>query len=547
MTPEREGPVAHELPAGGWSGPARLLDCLLRFRKGDGTTSEYDPAVHGHLVEAEAPLAYEELDRYWITEGLALVVIARNTQTNQAEYLLFEPVLSDFEYELLERLFEDLRDVLILDDHDVTSDRRVVLSRSTQGLLAEYGLALTDASTFRLRYYLERNFLGWSRIDALMKDPGIEDISCDGTNIPLFLYHRKYQNIKTEIKFEEPALNSLAITLAQRSGKHVSIGSPLVDATLPGGSRLQLTFGNEVTTHGTSFTIRKFREAPFTPVELMETNTFDVDQLVYFWMAIENNKSLLFVGGTASGKTTSLNAVALFIPPLAKIVSIEDTREITLYHENWVASVTREALSEGSGTPIGMFELLKAAMRQRPEYILVGEVRGSEAQTLFQAMNTGHTTFSTMHASGVDAAIHRLGSEPLNVPRNMLQALDIISVQALTHRGHDRVRRCREIVELAGIDSLTGSLQVNTVFEYDPVADTFSYTGRSRIFDEIMEYRGWTRSRLEEELQIRRNVLLAMREQGIKDYRIVARIIQTCAIRPDRVLASLGDLGGLIR
>ncbi|NLZ29320.1 MAG: type II/IV secretion system ATPase subunit [Methanomicrobiales archaeon] len=525
----------------------RLLDRIRFFRKSIEPVGAYDPDVHGPLVEAVSPPDYEELSRYWITTGLSLAVIARNTRTNQAEYLLFEPILSDFEHKLLERLFDDLRDALILDDHDIVADRRVVLFRKMQDLLAEYGLTLDDSSAFKVRYYLERNFLGWSRIDALMRDPRIEDISCDGTRIPLFLYHRRYQNIKTNIHFDEPALNSLAITLAQRSGKHVSIGSPLVDATLPDGSRLQLTFGSEITTRGTSFTIRKFRETPFTPIELMDTKTFDVDQLVYFWMAIENNKSLLFVGGTASGKTTSLNAVALFIPPLAKIVSIEDTREIALYHENWVATVTREMVSEGFGAPIGMFDLLKAAMRQRPEYILVGEVRGSEALTLFQAMSTGHTTFSTMHAGGVDAAVHRLENAPLNVPRNMLQALDVISVQALTHRGYDRVRRCREIVELAGIDPVTGSLKVNTVYEYNPVPDTFSYSGRSRILTEIMEYRGWSRVRLDEELQIRRSVLLAMQRQDIRDYRAVARIVQVFTIDPDRVLASLDDLSRLVQ
>jgi len=544
---EREDPAVSLFSFWEHGGSARLLDRLRSFRKGVEAPKGYDPAVNGDLVEATVSPPYEELDRYWILEGLSLAVITRNAQTNQAEYLLFEPVLSEFEYELLERLFDDLRDALVLDDQDLITDRRAVLSRKAQELLTEYGLTLDATSIFKLSYYLERNFLGWSRIDALMKDPQIEDISCDGTGIPLFLYHRKHQNIKTNILFDEQALISLAITLAQRSGKHVSIGSPLVDATLPDGSRLQLTFGSDVTTRGTSFTIRKFREEPFTPVELVETNTFDVDQLVYFWMAIENNKSLLFIGGTASGKTTSLNAVALFIPPLAKIVSIEDTREITLYHENWVANVTRETVSEGLGVTIGMFDLLKAAMRQRPEYILVGEVRGNEAQTLFQAMSTGHTTFSTMHAGGVDAAIHRLENEPLNVPRNMLQALDVISVQALTHRGRDRVRRCREIVELAGIDPITGNLLVNTVYEYSPVPDTFSYSGRSRIFGEIMEYRGWSRTQLDEELQIRRSVLLAMLEQGIKDYRAVARIIQAFAIDRDRVLASLDDLDRLIR
>lgn len=246
---------------------ARFLERVLRSRRRGVPPGEYNPEAHGFLAEAELSSAYEELERYWVTEGgLALVVIARNRETNQVEYLLFEPVLSDLEYELLERLFADLRDVLILDDHDPATDRRAVLARKIQDLLAEYGLALPDTSIFRIRYYLERNFLGWSRIDALMRDPGIEDISCDGTKIPLFLYHRKYQNIRTKIRFDEPALNSLAITLAQRSGKHVSIGSPLVDATLPpDGSRLQLAFGNEVTPRGTSFTIRKFRETPFTP------------------------------------------------------------------------------------------------------------------------------------------------------------------------------------------------------------------------------------------------------------------------------------------
>ncbi|MFA7563204.1 MAG: secretion system protein E, partial [Methanoculleus sp.] len=255
-----------------------LLNRILCFRKTGRDLEGYDPAVHGHLVDAALPPAHEELERYWVAEGLALTVIARNTQTNLAEYFLFEPVLSEFEYELLERLFEDLRDILILDDHDLAADRRVVLSEKAQGLFQEYGLTLTDTSIYRLRYYLERNFLGWSRIDGLMKDPWIEDISCDGVQIPLFLYHRKYHNIRTTIRFDEPALNSLAITLAQRSGKHVSIGSPLVDATLPDGSRLQLTFGDEITPRGTSFTIRKFRETPFTPVELIESNTFDVDQ-----------------------------------------------------------------------------------------------------------------------------------------------------------------------------------------------------------------------------------------------------------------------------
>jgi flagellar protein FlaI len=510
-------------------------------RKEKTPVPEYDFERDGTLVEPQIPTGYEQIDQYWVEKGCSLVVIALNRKTDQEEYLLFEPALSEFEYELLERLHEDLRDVLILSSDEIKKDPRRILLGKIHDLIDDYGTKLVSLSLFKLQYYLIRNFIGWSRIDALMKDPMLEDISCDGDHIPLFLYHRKYRNIKTNIAFDSDVLISLAIALAQRSGKHISTGSPMVDATLPDGSRLNLTLGTEVTTRGTSFTIRKFRENPFSPVEMMESGTFNADSLVYFWFAIENNKSLIFIGGTASGKTSSLNAVSLFIPPVAKVVSIEDTREITLYHDNWIASVTREALAEG-GNAINMFDLLKSAMRQRPEFILVGEVRGPEAQTLFQAMNTGHTTFSTMHAGSVDAAIHRLESEPLNVPRNMLQALNIVSIQALIYRGKERVRRVQEIIEIAGTDPSTGNLRVNNVFVYDPVRDILSYTGRSQIYADIAEKRGWTREQLESEIGIRKNVLMAMQNQGIKDYISVASLLHAYNIDARKVLANIADL-----
>lgn len=520
----------------------------FRLLKGKASTTvqEYDFERHGSLVDATIPAQYDPLDQYWVEKGRSLVIIAHNQRTNQKEYLLFEPTLSDFEYELLERLHEDLRDVLILTGDEIRKDRKTILLDKMQRLIDDYGLSLETTTMFKLQYFLLRNFIGWSRIDPLMKDPMLEDISCDGNNIPLFLYHRQYRNIMTNIMFESDVLYSLAITLAQRSGKHISTGSPMIDATLPEGSRLQLTLGTEVTTRGTSFTIRKFREEPFSPIELMENGTFNADSLVYFWLAIENNKSLIFIGGTASGKTTSLNAVSLFIPPLAKVVSIEDTREITLYHDNWIASVTREAITDG-GNAINMFDLLRAAMRQRPEFILVGEVRGPEAQTLFQAMNTGHTTFSTMHAGSVDAAIHRLESEPLNVPRNMMQALNILSVQGLIYRGTERVRRVQEVVEIAGIDPTTGNLRVNNVFVYDPVHDLFTYTGRSQVYMDITEKRGWTRDQLEAEIKVRKSVLLAMQAQDIKDYISVATVFHAYHINAKNVLANIADLRKVIQ
>ncbi|MDD1694230.1 MAG: type II/IV secretion system ATPase subunit [Methanoregula sp.] len=518
---------------------------LLQNAGDKAVIEEYDFERHGTLVEAQVPETYEAVDQYWVEQGCSLIVIGHNKRTNQDEYLLYEPTLSDFEYELLERLHEDLRDVLILTSEEIRKDRKRLLLEKMYVLIEDYGLTLELSTRFKIQYYLIRNYIGWSRLDPLMKDPQLEDISCDGNRIPLFLYHRRYRNIKTNITFESDVLNSLAITLAQRSGKHISTGAPMIDATLPDGSRLQLTFGTEVTTRGTSFTIRKFREEPFSPIELMENGTFNADALVYFWLAIENNKSLIFIGGTASGKTTSLNAVSLFIPPVAKVVSIEDTREITLFHDNWIASVTREALTEG-GNAINMFDLLRAAMRQRPEFILVGEVRGHEAQTLFQAMNTGHTTFSTMHGGSVDAAIHRLESEPLNVPRNMMQALNIISVQGLIYHGTERVRRAQEIVEIAGIDPSSGNLRVNNVFVYDPVHDIIGYSGRSQVYMDIAERRGWTREQLENEVSLRKSILAAMMKQGIRDYISVASLFHAYNIDAKKVLSHIEDLRKVI-
>jgi archaeal flagellar protein FlaI len=197
---------------------------------------EYDFERDGTLVEANVDDTYEQIDQYWIENGCSLIIIALNKKTNQQEYLLFEPSLSDFEYELLERLYEDLRCVLILSSKDIKKDRKHILLEKMNELFDDYGVTLTPSARHKIQYFLIRNFLGWSRIDPLMKDPNLEDISCDGNKIPIFLYHRHYRNIKTNIAFESDVLNSLAITLTQRSGNHISMGSPMIDATLPDGS-----------------------------------------------------------------------------------------------------------------------------------------------------------------------------------------------------------------------------------------------------------------------------------------------------------------------
>ncbi len=271
-----------------------------------------------------------------------------------------------------------------------------------------------------LRYYLFRDFIGYREIDVPMNDDNIEDITCVGYGIPVFIYHQKYYNLVSDIVMHERELDAMVLRLAQEGGKHISISDPIVDATLRNGTRAQLTFKKTATEKGSTFTLRRFRNSHITPVDLIEKGTYSLEAMAYLWHCVQSGKSIIIAGGTATGKTTNLNACSLFIPPEVKIVSIEDTREIKLYQKNWIPSTTTK--------DIDTFGLLKAALRQRPEYIIVGEVRGKEAQTLFQAMTSGHVVMSTFHAGSVDDLVNRLTSSPIDVPAAMLESLDIIIV-----------------------------------------------------------------------------------------------------------------------
>jgi archaeal flagellar protein FlaI len=314
----------------------------------------------------------------------------------------------------------------------------------------------------------------------------------------------------------------------------------MLDAALPDGSRLQATLGKEVTQNGSTFTIRRFKPDPFTPLDLVRFGTMSLQMLAWFWLIVENGKSLIFSGGTASGKTTGLNAICQFIPAGAKVVSIEDTREVNLPHENWIKAVTRSGSSvEGSGE-IGMFELLKAALRQRPEYILVGEVRGVEATVAFQAMATGHTVYSTMHADSARSVVYRLENDPINIPRLVLQALDVITIQSQARVKGQRVRRVKEVVELVGMDPSTRELLTNTVFRWDAGTDTFDTLTRSYLLDQIAGDRNWPPGRMTQELARRTAVLGALIERGVTSVRELTDTVKAYARDPDAVAARLG-------
>ncbi|OEU53795.1 MAG: secretion system protein E [Desulfuromonadales bacterium C00003096] len=502
----------------------------------------YNTEKDGKLIDDSISDGYKEIERYWVYEPYASILILCDIASKMPVYYIAEPVLTLFEKTILERLYDDLSDVLTLSDIEIDEnvDKNKILQKKALELLEYYSMTLQPQSLYKILYFLERNFIGYGKLDAMMKDPHIEDVSCDGYGIPIFLYHTKYTNIATNISFDEKPLNSFVVGLVQRCGKHVSMGNPMVNATLPDGSRLQATLGREVTTRGSSFTVRRFRDDPFTPVDLLNFKTCSIEILAYLWLAIENNKSMIVAGGTASGKTSTLNAISMFIPPMAKIVSIEDTRELMLHHENWIASVTKDAIvaQEGIGE-VGMFELLRAALRQRPEYILVGEVRGAEALTLFQAMSTGHATYSTMHAADIGTMINRLHGEPINVPHAMMQALDIVAIQVQTYIGQERVRRTKEIIEITGLDPRTGTIKANSVFRWDPVTDDFKHSGDSSMLHTIAEERGWTEKELFDALVERVEVLEYLVKNNVSNYREISRMVQRYLIDSDAVLSEV--------
>ncbi|NOQ28666.1 MAG: secretion system protein, partial [Methanosarcinales archaeon] len=477
---------------------------------------------------------------YWVNEPYAFVVVLHNNERDNLWYQVVEPHLSGFERDFLEEIRSRLRDALLVEDIKREEDKEEILVKNVRSIVRDYAIDVDVPMLEKILYYTVRDFIKFGKLDALMHDSTIEDVSCNGFDLPIYLYHKKYLNIPTSVIFGEEELDSFIIRLAQRSGKHISIAEPMVDAAMPDGSRIQMTLGTAVTAHGSTFTIRKFKDVPLTPIDLINWKTFSSENMAYLWICIENNKSLIFAGGTASGKTSSLNAVSLFMPERAKIVTLEDTRELQLPHPNWIPAVTRDAFTADERGAIDMYDLLKAALRQRPEYLLVGEVRGKEALTLFQAMSTGHTTFSTMHADSVASAIHRLENPPISVPRTMIQALDIISIQAQIYVKGQRTRRSTKIVEITDIDPVTKNIRTNDIFVWNPTNDVIERVGESKALKDIEARRGWTAHELKAELVRRQKVLEYLVDNKINDFNAIAMIIHAYEATPEKVMEKLG-------
>ena len=491
------------------------------------------------LGDWKAGINEKIIREYWIHRPFLKVVITFNKSTSEKTYVAVEPMLVKEEVQLLDEIYKDLEDVLMLKDVSISPEAKAeILVKTYKDIVREYGVIISDVLNAKYLYYLFRDFLGIGVIEPIMDDPYIEDIHCDGYDIPVYVYHKEFGNLRTYLKFSQEALDRYVQALVQICNKHISHGNPIIDATLPDGSRLQATYGMDVTPRGSSFTIRKFSEDPLTPIDLLRLGTYTAEQLAYFWMAVENKLNVMIIGETASGKTTTLNALLMFVPPEAKIVSIEDTREIALMHENWVAEVTRQAIGDQE-KEIDMYDLLKTSLRQRPDYIVVGEVRGREAQTLFQAMSTGHAAYATLHAGDIQQAIYRLENEPLNVPRSMIQFLDIIIVQIQWTKGGVKKRRAKGVYEVLGIDPSDKNLLINEVYVWDPYSDAYILSGVMKKLEKIAMVTGDDLDSTYSELRRREAFLKKLHELGVRNYKDVTSLIHAYYRNPDQEIEKI--------
>lgn len=450
-------------------------------------------------------------------------------------YNVMEPPLSEDEKKYMNLIEKSLEKLISSKIVVIRPEEREDFLRTRfSDIIRMYGFNLNEAHQDRIFYHIRKRYLGLDKIDVIMKDHYIEDISCNGPNNYLYIYHRIYGSVRTNVSYGEIELNKFVMRMAQISGKHISILQPIKDISMPDGSRANLTLGSEVTKKGATFTIRKFRDKPMSPVELLDYSSIDSKMLAYAWMLLDYKRSILVSGGTASGKTTLLNVLCSFIRPEMKIVSLEDTAELNLVHPNWIQSVTRSGFgNEGdtgtssvsgvSGvsakTPgdIGLYDLLVAALRQRPEYIIVGEVRGAEAFTLFQAIAVGHACMGTIHAGNMRELLSRVESNPMNVPRTLFAAMDAVCFSALVRRGDRNVRRVMSIMEVLELDP-NGDLITNPVFRWDAFSDKFVFSGKSHIFEKIEAQLGIKEEALINEMEERSNFLTSLRNRNIRDY-----------------------------
>jgi len=506
----------------------------------------------------ESPKAFVELPptddlkkvdaRYPLILPFAYAHIIWNPREKQLNYFLEEPKLTEEEKKILQRISSNLIDVIEVGLSSIKSTPEAIkyLEEQIKKVVKEFSIPVNLEQYTRVMYYIYRNFVGLNEIEPLIRDPWLEDIGCDGTNIPVYVVHRKYGSIKTNVVYEKiNDLREFVIKLSERCGRYVSYAEPILDGTLPDGSRVNATLAGDVATRGPTFSIRKFAQRPFSPIDQILLGTASPTVMAYFWYLVENGVSLMISGGVATGKTSFLNSISMFIPPEAKIVSIEDTRELRLPHEHWVPSVTR--IGFGIPTPTGekygeitLFDLLKGSFRQNPDYVIVGEVRGKEAYVMFQGMSSGHPCMTTFHGGSVDTVIKRLATPPIELSPSLVESLDAIAVMVYAKARGKSARRIQLVDEIISVEHESFTPETFRSVEWDPKGDSFKFNKDSFLLKKIAKNKGTTIESIIEEITKRKSILEWMVKNDIKDFVAVRKTINEYYKNPEKIMKQMG-------
>ncbi|MCC6033863.1 MAG: type II/IV secretion system ATPase subunit [Desulfurococcaceae archaeon] len=525
------------------------LSFLSRLRRGKEKAGKPEAVAAPSMsfVEATRVLSHELLsakkgyriiETYPVVEPFASINIVEDEATGKLFYEVYEISLTNEEREIYEQIYEhmmwEIKPIATLSGDAIEEIRGT--ARRIMNLFQIRFPRTPSLSWSKINYYIERDFLGYGILDPVFRDRYIEDISCNGPGKPIYVWHRKYESLPTNVVFKtEEELDAYVLKLAHMAGKHISVAYPVLDAILPGGHRVAATYSKEVSTSGSSFTIRKFSESPITIADMISFGTISSELASYFWLAMDYKMTALILGVTGAGKTSTLNALATLLRPTYKVVTIEDTPELRLPLENWVQLVSRPSYLGGAGE-VSLYQLVRVSLRYRPDVIIVGEVRGDEAYVLFQSIATGHSGMTTLHAESIDAAVKRLTSPPMNIPPSYIPlvnvALLIRRVTLVDEKG--RLRPARKITNVWEIRDFG---EYEEVARWDPAKNRFNVRlDNSLVLSKVTELTGKTKEELLEEL-VRRKMLLewlvATRRTAYKD---VATWVQKYYLDPVRTL-----------
>ena len=489
---------------------------------------------HKHVINFDKIKNIKSLNiKYPLIEPFCYVNLKWNSENKEVEYNLMEPLLTIKEKESLTKISETLIENIDIGIDKIKNLDNIIiyLENEITNIIKEFGIKINDNQYKKILYYIYRNFVGLNEIEPLMQDSNIEDISCDGINSPIYIIHKKFGSIKTNISFNnKDHLIEFITKLSEKTGRYVSYAEPILDGTLNDGSRVSATIASDVATRGPTFTIRKFSEKPLSPIDQIELGTINSEILSYYWYIIEHELSILFVGGVSTGKTSMLNTVSIFIPSESKIVSIEDTREIRIPHQHWIAGLTRNGFGSvlANGKKYGeitLFDLLKESFRQNPNYVIVGEVRGDETYVMFQGMSSGHPSLSTFHAGSVEGVIKRLTTPPINLSASLIESLDIITIMIHAREHGKSARRIKEISEIISIDSKTEEIKTNTVFKWNSAIDSYVKINDSIKLKKISELIGSNIKEINKDLEDRKKVIEWLKINNIRDYIEVSKYL----------------------